>query len=74
MNIWDKFSNLDYKSPKKIATVNALDTGIVVVQFLNGGTEIIETETSYTVGQEVYVQDGEIIGLSPALTYFTADV
>lgn len=73
INIYRELMTLLPSSPLLVGQVITVATGTVTVQYPGGGTQVVRA-TGYTVGAKVFVRDGVVEGLAPALTPLTIEV
>ncbi len=71
-NLYLEFLSLLPARPLLVGDVSATDGDIALVDLPGGGQ--LQARGSATIGQRVFVRDGQIEGEAPTLTYVAADV
>jgi hypothetical protein len=71
-NLFAQFAALIPQPPLQSGAVTAVSGGIITVTLPGGGT--LSARGSATVGQNVFVRDGVIEGVAPALTAVLIEV
>jgi hypothetical protein len=73
LNIYRELLSLLPSSPLLVGQVESVGTGTVTVQYPGGGTQMVRA-TGYAIGAKVFVRDGVVEGLAPALPTVTIEV
>lgn len=73
-NLWRKFKTLLEESPLEVVTVQAINTdGTSKCTTYTGGVVIVNGD-SVAVGNQAFIQGGQIIREAPSLTYYEIEV
>ena len=73
INVFKELLALLPSSPLLVGEVIVVASGKVTVEFPGGGTQVVRG-TGFAVGANVFVRDGVVQGLAPALPTSTIEV
>ena len=73
INVFKELMALLPSSPLLVGEVIVVARGTVTVEFPGGGTQVVRG-TGFAVGAHVFVRDGVVQGLAPALPTSTIEV
>lgn len=71
-NLYRQFLDLLPPRPLQVGTVTAADGSTCTIQLPGGG--VLQARGEAAVGQQVFVRDGVIEGVAPALTVVTIEI
>lgn len=71
-NLYRQFLDLLPPRPLQVGTVTATDGSTCTIQLPGGG--VLQARGEAAVGQQVFVRDGVIEGIAPALTVVTIEI
>lgn len=67
MNQWQIFQSLIPRYPRRVGTVGAVSGNQYTLTLPSGGTIVVMSEATYTVGTKVFFRNGVIEGTAPDL-------
>lgn len=71
-NVYERFRQLLPDPPLQVGTVTEVGAGVVTVQLPGGG--LVKARGSAEVGQKVFVRDGVVEAVAPALALEVIEV